>query len=373
VASRFRIPQPDRDAPFGQRPQDTLNRVIPGQQGRKGTMTGLGQSNSFKPRQQAMQRRTQPQSAQKPGVQMSFAGDPDQIARTFQALVNNTGRFEAPQPTTFDRPDVGQGRGIPDLWPDRVQDQLGVPDPQPAASGSQPPSDQPPSGQPQQPTQTSAPAISTPATEFASLQDYFNAVGRLDLVDETAYQRFGGWTPQLPEYAQQKIALDNALQSELVGAVGSQETAKAMQRLILSRLIEDELEDQATNRETAAARGLFSSSIRTDDAGRINRGYMREAGSSYADLVSRLMGSAQGLNTTYGNYLTNVLGLSSEEAQALFDRGLGGGGTPDVKPPGGGKGGNGSGGGNKNKSKKKNTKKKKPVKSRRPGDWYPGR
>lgn len=335
MASRFRVPrqptpQPDRDFSFGARPQDTLNRIIPGQQGTSGGIAGLGQANSFKPKAMQMKRRSpqavqQAQSAQAPGgVKMTFAGDPHQLAQTVQALVNNTGGSGTlpadpapsplPDPRAATPPGFGHGTLPTDPGPGNV-----ITDPNAGGYAQQDPAVVTPVPPPQ---------VSTPVSEFASLSDYLNAVGGLDLIDENAYKQFSGWTPQLPEYAQQKIALDNQLQSQLVQAVGSQETAKAMQKLILSRLVEDELSDQALNREASASRGLGSSSIKAQNADRINKGYMREAGTGYANLVSELMGLGSGLSGRYGDYLTNISGLASDEAGALYQAGLGAGSPP---------------------------------------------
>lgn len=351
MASRFRVPrqptpQPDRDFDFGSRPQDTLNRVIPGQQGLKGTMAGLGQANSFKPRQVGMQRRTPPTPMQTPqpaatrqpaGVKMSFAGDPSEIARAMQALVNNTGTHAnsitdggglptdpSPSPT----PDPLAPSPIGIVPGDRQPGLVTDPGPGPVITDPGGGSGVPGPTVPAAPPTTLPPAVSNPGTEFNSLTDYLNAVGGIDLIDETAYKTYGDWVPQLPEFAQQKIALDNQLQSQLVAAVGSQETAKAMQKLILSRLIEDEMSDQATNRAVAGSRGLSSSSIKEASSQRINKGYMREAGNNYSQLVNDLMGYGQGLAGNYGTYLSNILGLSSDEAQALYDAGLGAGSLP---------------------------------------------
>lgn len=182
-----------------------------------------------------------------------------------------------------------------------------------------------------------------------SPQGALQGVGSMDLINESAIAPYGGWTPQLPEYMTQKVGLDSALMQELTAATGNQETAKAFTKVVLSRLVEDHMQQQDDLRSAMASRGLLTSGVNRQNARDVDKAYERQSGDVYADLAAQLAGISQGLTGSYSEYMRNIANLASGEARDLFDRGLGGRGTepePNSPQP------------KKPKNKKKNKKKK---------------
>lgn len=337
-------PQPDRDFGMGARPQDTLNRIRPGQQGLKGGIAGLGQANSFKPKQGQMRRRVpgnlpatpqaKTQAAKNAGVQMSFSGDPAALAQTFQALVNQTGQVQ-----TQSNGDPGQG--FVDSLAGPMQNALN-----PQTATATPPVSEPTS----QPVPTSP----TAPPNFESLQGYIDAIGGLDFIAEDAFSPYAGWQPRLPQMMQAKNALDQQFLSSVVAAGTNQEVAKAFTQAALARAVQDEMLDQERNREAMNERGMFNSSITGKNAGLIKKDYLRSAEDTFADLISQLTGQSSELQSGYGSYLDKILGLASEEAGSLVDiPGAGATPTPDVPASGGGGGSSKSGKAKPNKKANK--------------------
>lgn len=288
---------------MGARPQDTLNRVIPGQQGKRGGIAGLGQANSFKPKQGQMRRRVpgnlpltsqaKTQATQQgAGVKMSFSGDPASLAQTFQALVNQTGQADTQtsDPAATALPDVTAQAAAP------------------------------------------APNAPTAPPNFESLQGYIDAIGGLDFIAEDAFSPYAGWQPRLPQMMQAKNALDQQFLSSVIAAGTNQEVAKAFTQAALARAVQDEMLDQERNREAMNERGMFNSSITGKNAGLIKKDYLRSAEDTFADLIGQLTGQSSELQSGYGSYLDRLLGLANEEAGALVDI-PGAGATPVIEPP----------------------------------------
>lgn len=139
-----------------------------------------------------------------------------------------------------------------------------------------------------------------------------------ELARRQADEAIGG-LPLSPEFEAQRRALEDQLAQELTAIGVARDQIPAYIRLITERLSTEQAEGERQTNEGAEARGIYDSTIRTTDLGRVRTGFDRsrqdlasDTARQYSDLAARQSGALTGYQ---GGIAELLLALAQQQAQ----------------------------------------------------------